>query len=282
MSISFFTADKKYISGIGTNSISGSVNTVMGFTTVPENAKYVRFVTFLSTEGNEYPAYAASNSFVNVYKTKEDYETDYNASEFRGKLIAFLGDSITEGQRGTLEGTVLNRTYRNYPYFVSKKLGCSMANFGKSGANGKSYYEDLYKKGTIRIADADVIVIMLGVNRGLSGEYGIGYLNLITAIKKDMKKDAVLILVTPVSASIDDSRYYHDRIAHVQSSYNAVKNYAALKNIPYIDAFKNSPIQPAMEDIYQVDGLHITEEGAKAFADYLADEIAKILREQKK
>ena len=281
MSVSFFTADKKYISGIGTNSIAGSVNTVTGFTTIPENTKYVRFVTFLSLPDNEYPAYSDDDSFVHVYMTKEAYDEDYAKSEFRGLKIGFIGDSITEGQRGTPQGTIYNRTYRNYPYFTVKKLGCSLVNFGKSGLNSKTCYENYYQKGTIRIKDCDVIVIMLGVNAGLANEYSTAYINLVDAILRDKKDDAVLILVTPVSASIDTSKPHAGRMPNVQTAYNTVRNVAEAKDIPYIDAFKYSPIQPAMEDVYQVDGLHITEEGAMAFADYLADEIAKILKENK-
>ena len=277
-SVAFYTAEKQYISGIGTTSMIGTVTTVTGFTVVPENAKYVRFINYTSA-GGDMPAY--TDNFVNVYEAKEDYDAAYGESEYRELVIACLGDSLTEGDYGSTKAGVANRKYKNYPYYLSKALGCKTLNYGKCGANSQSFYENFYAAGQVDISDADVIVIMLGTNRGLEGTYLNYYMTLISDVKKDMKKDAKLILVTPPSATIDKSKVNYGYMPNIISAYSIVKEMSVMNGLPLIDAFRYSPIQPATEDEYQAnDGLHMVEAGYKAFGEYMADEIVKILEKK--
>ena len=277
-SVAFYTADKQYISGIGTTSMIGTVTTVTGFTVVPENAKYVRFINYTSA-GGDMPAY--TDNFVNVYETKEDYDEAYGKSEYRELVIACLGDSLTEGDYGSTKAGVANRKYKNYPYYLSKALGCKTLNYGKCGANSQSFYNNIYKAGQVDISEADVILLMLGTNRGLEGEYQTYYTKLIDDIKKDMKKDAVLVLITPPSATIDKSKVNPNYMPNVISAYSVVKTVASVKRTELIDAYKYSPIQPAMEEVYQAnDGLHMVDAGYKAFAEYIAEEVVKILEKK--
>ncbi len=276
-SVAFYTADKQYISGIGTTSMLTSATTVMGFAVVPENAKYARFISY--TGHGDMPAYA--DSFVNGYADKENYDMAYGESEYRELVIACLGDSLTEGDYGSDKPGTANRHYKNYPYYLSKALGCTTVNYGKCGANSQSFYESYYKAGKVDITDADVIVIMLGTNRGLEGEYKTYYANLIRDVKRDMKKGATLILVTPPSATIDKTKVNPNYMPNIINAYSVVKEYAKARSLPLIDAFKYSPIQPATEDEYQAnDGLHMVEAGYKAFGEYMAEEIVKILNDK--
>ena len=275
MSVAFYTADKQYISGIGTTSMLGTVTTVSGFTTIPENAKYVRFINYTSA-GGDMPAY--TDHFVNVFMDKENYDMVYGESEYRELVIACLGDSLTEGDYGSNTAGVANRKYKNYPYYLSKALGCKTINYGKCGANSQSFYDSYYNKDQVDISEADVIVIMLGTNRGLEGDYQSYYTKLIDDVKKDMKKGAKVILVTPPSATIDKTKVNGKYMPNLIASYTVVKTMATLKKTELIDAFKYSPIQPAMEEVYQAnDGLHMVEAGYKAFGEYMAEEIVKIL-----
>ncbi len=277
-SVAFYTAEKQYISGIGTTSMLSSTTTVMGFTTVPENAKYARFISY--TGHGDMPAY--TDCFVNGYADKENYDMAYGESEYRELVIACLGDSLTEGDYGSTQRGVANRHYKNYPYFLAKELGCTTVNYGKCGANSQSFYQNYYQKGNVDIANADVIVIMLGTNRGLEGTYTDYYSQLIKDVKKDMKDDAVLILVTPPSATIDKLKVNFGYMTNISNAYYVVKQQAKKEKLDLIDAFKYSPIQPATEDEYQAnDGLHMVEAGYKAFAEYMAEEIVKILNSKK-
>ena len=166
-SIAFYNANKQYISGVGTTSMLDVATTVMGFVMVPENAKYVRFVGY--TGYSDMPAY--TDCFVNVFTEKEDYDLAYGKSEYRELVVACLGDSLTEGDYGSNPAGTMNRKYKNYPYYLSKALGCKTVNYGKCGATSKSFYQNFYQNGSVDITKADVVVIMLGTNRGLEGEY---------------------------------------------------------------------------------------------------------------
>ena len=96
-----------------------------------------------------------------------------------------------------------------------------------------------------------------------------------------MKKGATVILVTPPSATIDKSKVNYGYMNNIISAYSVVKDMAVMNGIPLVDAFRYSPIQPATEDEYQAnDGLHMVESGYKAFAEYMADEIVKILEKK--
>ena len=64
------------------------------------------------------------------------------------------------------------------------------------------------------------------------------------------------------------------------SSYAFVTKYAEENGIAMIDAYLYSPIQPEMESFYQPnDGLHMAREGYKAFAEFIAEELVKIIED---
>ena len=119
---------------------------------------------------------------------------------------------------------------------------------------------------------------MLGTNKGLGGDYGEYYDKLIDAIKKDMKEGAIIVLITPPSATTDASKINYGYSSNVASAYAFVTSYAKENDISMIDAYMYSPIQPDMETFYQPnDGLHMAREGYKAFAEFIAEELIKIL-----
>ncbi len=273
-SIAFYDENKTYISGIGTASMLTTVTTTAGFTVVPEGAKYVRFINYRNT-GNAVPTY--TDQFVNAYATKKDYDLAYDKSDYRDLVIACLGDSLTEGDYGIITPGLINRGYKNYPYFLAKELGCQTINHGRCGANTETFYKDHYATGLADISDADVILLMLGTNKGLDGTYKTYYETLINEIQNDMKADAILVLITPPSATTDESKSNYGYMPNVESACKTVREIAEREGLIMIDAFTNSPIQPENEDIYQTnDGLHMVEVGYKAFAEYIAKEVVKL------
>ena len=273
MSIAFFDAERKYISGVGTESFLGTATVVAGYTLVPESAKYARFTDFQGVVGGTNPI---DSMFVKAYGNKTSYETDRALEKYADLKIACIGNSLTEGDYGSGQKGVANKQLLNYPYYLAKSLGCQTINYGLCGKNAKNYYTDYYTKADI--SDCDIILVMLGTNKGLDGDYGKYYGKLIEAIQKDMKKDAIIVLITPPSATTDTSKVNCGYSVNVTSSYTFVTSYAKENNIKMIDAYTNSPIQPDMETFYQPnDGLHMAREGYKAFAEFIAEELAKFL-----
>jgi lysophospholipase L1-like esterase len=151
------------------------------------------------------------------------------------------------------------------------------------GANAESFYRECYLSDRVDITDADVILIMLGTNRGLSGDYEIYYRNIISAIKADMKDGAAIILVAPPSATKDASKAHYGWHPNVIDATNKVKELSESLGLPMINAYAMSPIQPHTEYKYQpIDGLHLSEDGYRAFAKFMAKEITRLLELEKK
>ena len=244
MSVAFFDAEQKYVSGVGTNSFANTA-TVTGYAIVPENAKYARFTDFQGTDGG---MKSLDSRFVRAYANKESYETDRALDKYADLKIACIGDSLTEGDYGSETAGKANRQFLNYPYYLAKALGCQTVNFGLCGRDARNYYNDHYPNADI--SDCDVILVMLGTNAGLSGDMGTYYDRLIKAISEDMKDGAFIILITPPSATTDSSKVNYGYAGNVASAYTFVTNYAQSNNVAMIDAFTYSPIQPEMEDLY--------------------------------
>ena len=272
MSIAFFDADYKYISGVGTKSFAGTA-TITGYTVIPENAKFARFTDFQGVVGG---TNSIDSIFVKAYGNKTSYETDRALEKYADLKIACIGDSLTEGDYGSGQKGVANKQFQNYPYYLAKTLGCQTINYGLCGKNAQNYCTDYYP--LVDISDCDVILVMLGTNKGLDGDYGKCYGKLIETIQKDMKEGAIVVLITPPSTTTDSSKVNYGYSVNVASSYAFVTSYAKENDITMIDAYMYSPIQPDMENFYQPnDGLHMAREGYKAFAEFIAEELIKIL-----
>ena len=274
-SVSFFDESRKFISGTSTDSILGFTVRV-GHTAVPEGAKYARFTDFEGTA--DYPNPLGS-PHVNGFTSREDYEY-YNTSVLKhdGLKIVCIGDSLTEGDYGKAPG-VANRHYRNYPYFLSKILGCETVNDGRCGITA-SGYNSLFAGGEVRVDDADIVLVMLGTNGGLSlngeGELN-GYKRLLTAIKRKVKKDCEIVLMTPPHATENRRNSNYGYNPNAENAAIEVRKLAGSLGYTLIDVYTDSPIQSENEDRYQpVDGLHLSEEGYEALARFIAESLAGI------
>ena len=203
------------------------------------------------------------------------------------KKIVCIGDSLTEGDYGVKgKSCIANVKPENYPYFLAKELGCETVNYGKCGYNAQTYL-DFYDSGEVNVTDADVIIVMLGTNLGLGEDkYRNAYSALTEKILKDKSDRAVLVLVTPISATTNPSmsNYHNGKFAAWVVNANEyilgdiANRYKDRDDVAIIDAYRNSPIQPDMEYEYQnADGLHLTESGYAAFAKYIAEEIKELL-----
>ncbi|MBQ8813688.1 MAG: SGNH/GDSL hydrolase family protein [Lachnospiraceae bacterium] len=271
--VSFFDKDKQFIKGtaVGQGREEFTIATTQGSVIVPEGAVYARFITY---NGDRDPMKDAS---VTGYRSKADYEAYLASRPFSGLKIACLGDSLTEGDYGLKVG-VANVFYRNYPYYLAQLTGATTVNYGYCGITSSIYLEE-YRAGNVDVTDADVVILMLGTNLGLEGELGSAYEQLVNEVREDLKAEATLVLVTPPHATEDVTRPNYGYDQNVKSAVEFVRAFAAAEGLPLIDAYADSPIQPENEDKYQShDGLHMNEAGYEAFAEFVAEELRKILK----
>ena len=107
ISLSFYDADKQYISGIGTTSTS-NCSTVNGFTVVPEGAVFARCITFNGISSDA----AFQTPSLTGFETEEDYNKATSAYPDKDLVIACIGDSLTEGDIGAfISGPDVPRQY---------------------------------------------------------------------------------------------------------------------------------------------------------------------------
>lgn len=269
--VTFFDRQKHFLCGtaVGEGREEHTIDTTQGSVIVPENAKYARFISYV---GDRDPM---KDSSVVGYTTKAAYEDYLSGQTLGGLKIACLGDSLTEGDYGLKPG-VANVFYRNYPFYLAKMTGATTVNYGYCGITSTRFLEK-YRTGTVKVGDADVVIVMLGTNAGLRDQHGANYETLIGEIRRDMKADAILVLVAPPHATEDPSKLNYGYNENVFSAVEFVRAFAAEEGIPLIDAYADSPIQPENEDQYQsCDGLHMNDAGYKAFAEFVTEELKTI------
>jgi len=272
MSLSFYTQNKEYISGVGTDSTSDAAM-INGFIVIPEKAVYIRAITFTGINSQN----ATSAAHIEGYVTQTAFDTAASGYPYKDLVVACIGDSLTEGDIGSYYGGA-DRTFGNYPYYLGKELGCTVINYGKCGYTAEMIY-NMYNQGLIDISYADVILVMLGTNAGLQSsgmaQYN-AYLSLIDQIQDDMKPDAKIILITPPYAARRLGCY-----AFVEEAAKTVVTIGRDEKLPVIDAHNESPIQQETETLYQPnDGLHMVETGYKVFAHFIAEKMLSIINAQ--
>ena len=273
--VSFYDSDKNFIDGYSTSSVMGFC-AVPGTVLVPEGAAYARFVNF--TGSGEY-SHPVEKPFVTGLVGKDSYDLWREEQKHPELKIVCLGDSLTEGDHGYAPG-IANKHYISYPYYLAQIEGCEVVNHGRCGYDPVDYMS-LYHSGQIDLSDDDVVLIMLGTNGGItfSGKKNKQYYEmLIKAVRKDMKKGAKLVLVTPPHATEDPKKSNCGYNPWVQNAHEEVAALAAEYKLPLIDAYLESPIQADKEDIYQnVDGLHLTSRGYHDFAEFIAEKLEEII-----
>lgn len=270
-SVVFFDANKTYLDAIGTEADSYTA-VINGAVEIPENAVYAKFMTFTGAGTAE----AFVHPIVRGYTAKEDYDIHVEKRAMYGTKIVCIGDGITEGDYSGKNKVTLSLHYRNYPYFLQQALGAEVVNYGKKDANAKTVL-DAYKSGAMNVKDADIILVMLGTNKGLEGDMGTAYNELLDLIAKDKKADAEIVLLTPTHATSDNKKTGKGNDAIVIKAAEIVRAAAAARSLALIDVWKDSPIQTATENNYQPhDGLHLTEAGHRALCDFLLAEMAEL------
>ncbi len=220
--------------------------------------------------------------------------------DLNGKIIDFLGDSITEGVGVTdIENcrydNVLRREYHlkaTYNYGIG---GSRLAHQNKPSAKprhdlcfcGRAY--DTNK-------NADIIVVYGGVNDYFHGDAYIGSpedktpvtfwggVNFLMSFLKERFAGKTIVFMTPARACLhghtDEKKSPDDRKKEdampLLHYVNIIKEAGEKHGIPVLDLYHNLPINPNIpehSEKYTVDGLHFNDAGhaiiAKTLGDYL-------------
>jgi lysophospholipase L1-like esterase len=200
--------------------------------------------------------------------------------ELKGKKIAFLGDSITEGCGiAHVRDTYWNR--------IGEYTGALVFGYGISGtriASQRVYREpidDLHFHTRVgeMTPDAEVIVVFGGTNDFGYGDAPLGTMTDRTdetfcgayhlLIEKLIHRypDGRILILTPTHrlGEEDTARNGHDLRDYVL----AIRRIAEHYGLPVVDLFAHCPIQPAVEIHrvkYMPDGLHPNEAGHELIA----------------
>lgn len=226
--------------------------------------------------------------------------------KLEGKVIDFLGDSITEGVG------VENCETGRYDNIIKKKCGLKAAyNHGISGTRlahqskpsekprfdlcfcGRAY--DLSK-------DADIIVVYGGVNDYIHGDapFGsegdktpatfIGAVEFIMSLLGELYPNTKIVFMTPAHCQYDtldetkpSNRPQKRADARPLCEYvRVIEEKGKQHGIPVLSLYERLPINPHLaehKEKYTADGLHFNDAGHKILADLLIDFISNEVEE---
>ncbi len=209
-----------------------------------------------------------------------------------GKIIDFLGDSITEGMGVT---DIVNC---RYDHVIKRKCNLKATyNYGISGTRlahqsapsecprndlcfcGRAYYLN---------RDADIIVVYGGVNDFIGGDAPIGSqedktpatfygaVEFLMHFLKETYRDKTIVFMTPARCDRKPlSCKTQGKSALPLVDYvNIIVEKGKAHNIPVLNLYENLGIDPNNEEDrekYTADGLHFNEEGHEILADCLID-----------
>lgn len=214
----------------------------------------------------------------------------------KGKRVAFLGDSITEGV-GVED--IINGRYDN---IIKQKCNLKETyNYGIGGTriahqtkpSEKPRFDLCFCGRAYNInSDADIIVVYGGVNDYIHGDAPFGSLGdstpstfcggveFLMNILKELYPNSKIIFMTPARmfhGDIKDEFPSPDKNKLSDSKplleyVKIIEKTAEKHNIPVLNLYEKLPINPNIaehKEKYTADGLHFNDEGHKIIADLL-------------
>jgi len=210
--------------------------------------------------------------------------------ELKGKKIAFLGDSITEG----VGASSIEHLYWN---LIAQQTGAACYGYGISGtriakqiAVSENTSFDRYFASRVEemIPDADIIVIFGGTNDFGHGDapFGTmadrtvdtfcgGYHELMTKLTERYPA-ADIIVMTPLHRLSEDDTGPNEfgirREGPLVRYVDAIIQIAGYYGAPVVDLFRTCRIQPRVpihQELYAPDGLHPNDAGHVLIANCL-------------
>ena len=217
--------------------------------------------------------------------------------KIKGKIINFLGDSITEGH------SVIDRTHNRYDNVMKKKYHLKKVNNYGIGGTRFAYQSkpsenpryDLYFCGRAQKMDrnCDIVVVYGGVNDYAHGDAPIGTPEdttpstfygavewLMNYLTEEYAGKTIVFLTPahrtgayPETLPSPKPMKLADALPLKDYGY-IIKEKAKKYNIPVLDMMEKLPIDPNIpEDCekYTEDGLHFNDEGHKIIAKTVGD-----------
>ena len=209
--------------------------------------------------------------------------------ELKGKKIAFLGDSITEGC-GT---SSIDKTFWS---IIAQRTGAECFGYGIGGTriapqrNMPEGEVDRYYATRVdsMIPDADIVVVFGGTNDFGHGDAPFGnvrdtdpktfcgaYHNLCRKLIARYP-EAQLVIMTPLHRDSEEKADVNEwgvrLTTNLEGYVDAIMQVAAFYAIPVLDLFRVSGIQsrvPELKERYIPDGLHPNDAGHIRSADKL-------------
>lgn len=220
--------------------------------------------------------------------------------ELKGKIIDFLGDSITEGVG--IEDC-LDKRYDNV---IKEKCGLAeVCNYGIGGTrlahqtspSEKPRFDLCFCGRAYNMnPNADIIVVYGGVNDFIHGDAHFGemtdstpatfcgavefLMNLLDELYPNAKK----VFMTPARCYYSDGSVNYEVPSNrpmkksdakpLKAYVEVIEKRGAEHNIPVLNLYEKLPVNPKFKedyDKYTVDGLHFNENGHKLIADLLTD-----------
>lgn len=200
--------------------------------------------------------------------------------ELKGKIINFLGDSITEGMKTSCEDARFSNIIANKTGAICNNYGISGTKISlKEGDNPET--ERMRRPFVLRYKEmdknADIIVVMGGTNdSGAKIPFGdfdsrdeftfYGALHSLYEGLINMYPESVIVVMTPPHYLEEG----HPRENNSLRGYvDVIKEVAAHYALPILDLYSTSGLQPKVEILkekYMPDGCHPNDEGHKILA----------------
>ena len=217
--------------------------------------------------------------------------------ELKGKKIAFLGDSITQGVAVSCKENI-------YWNLIGQRTGAEVYGYGISGTRIAKQHlpyrferiDDKYFSTRVEtmVPDADMVVIFGGVNDFSHGDAPMGDMNertedsfygachvLVQKIKARYPA-AVIVMMTPLHRSKLPDPLFNDagvrQVGTLEDYVNAIRQVAAHYGAAVVNLYADCPIDPEIaeqKEKYMPDGVHPNDAGHVLIADALQ----KVLKE---
>lgn len=224
--------------------------------------------------------------------------------ELKGKVINFLGDSITYGDG------VIDKENNRYDNIICREHNLrAVNNYGIPGTRiayqiqpGSVSMHDLFFCGRafMMARDADAIVVYGGVNDYLHGDAPIGCkedrlpqtfwggVNYLMNILRYIYPDKPIAFITPAKCFENGKLSCLEKSPNptkredalpLEGYVNIIKEAAQTRGIPVLDLYNDFEINPLIDEHrerYTKDGLHFNDEGHKILAKYVSEFLLKI------
>lgn len=218
--------------------------------------------------------------------------------ELKGKVIDFLGDSITEGAgvSDIANNRYDNRLHKRFELAAHYNYGIGGTRIAHQSAPSENPRYDLCFCGRAYMLDrsADLIVVYGGVNDYIHGDAHFGTLEdktpvtfcggvyFLMSFLKSNYPNAKIVFMTPAHINFKGTsdrevspRPMKKPDAKPLKAYvDVIKARGEELGVPVLDLFEKLPIDPNNEEDkakYTVDGLHFNDDGQEILARVLGD-----------